>query len=46
MSPHLDTTIERPVITPITYEDHNYVDSVVSNVVQEETVTTNDIITS
>ena len=46
MSPHLDTKIERPVITPIAYEDHIYVDPVVSDVVQKETFTTIDIITS
>ena len=46
MSPHLDTKIERPVITPIAYEDHIYVDPVVSDVVQKETVTTIDTITS
>ena len=46
MSPHLDTTIKRPVITPIAYEDHRYLDPVVSDVVQEETVRTNDVITS
>ena len=41
MSPNLVTTIERPVITPIAYEYHIYVDPVVSDFVQEETVTTN-----
>ena len=46
MSPYLDTAIERPVITQIAYEDHIYVDPVVSDVVQEQTVTTIDIITS
>ena len=46
MRPNLITTIERPVITPIAYENYIYVDPVVSDFVQEETVTTNDIITS
>ena len=41
MSPNLVTTIERPVITPIAYEYHIYVDPVVLDFVQEETVTTN-----
>ena len=44
MSPHLDANIERSVITPIAYEDHIYVDCF--EFVQEETVTTNEIITS
>ena len=43
MSPNLDTNIERPVITQFGFEDHIYF---ISDFVQEETVTTNDIITS
>lgn len=46
ISPQLVTTIGRPVIIPIAYKDHIYVDRVVSDVVHEETVTTNDMITS
>ena len=46
ISPQLVTTIGRPLITPIAYKNHIYGHPVVSDVVQEETVTTNDIITS